>query len=29
MASSGVAHSAGAIVRHMVIGRDLNEANDT
>jgi len=23
----GVAHSAGAIVRHMVIGRDLNEAN--
>ena len=26
-AGSGVAHSAGAIVRHMVIGRDLNEAN--
>ena len=24
----GVAHSAGAIVRHMVIGRDLQEAND-
>jgi hypothetical protein len=24
----GVAHSAGAIVRHMVIGRDLNEANE-
>jgi hypothetical protein len=23
----GVAHSAGAIVRHMVIGRDLTEAN--
>jgi hypothetical protein len=27
MAGTGVAHSAGAIVRHMVIGRDLNEAN--
>jgi hypothetical protein len=26
-AGTGVAHSAGAIVRHMVIGRDLNEAN--
>jgi hypothetical protein len=26
-AGAGVAHSAGAIVRHMVIGRDLNEAN--
>ena len=26
--SSAVAHSAGAIVRHMVIGRDLTEAND-
>ena len=26
--SSGVAHSAGAIVRHMVIGRDLQETND-
>ena len=25
---TGVAHSAGAIVRHMVIGRDLAEAND-
>jgi hypothetical protein len=25
--STGVAHSAGAIVRHMVIGRDLSEAN--
>jgi hypothetical protein len=25
--SSAVAHSAGAIVRHMVIGRDLSEAN--
>jgi hypothetical protein len=25
---SGVAHSAGAIVRHMVTGRDLREAND-
>jgi hypothetical protein len=25
--STGVAHSAGAVVRHMVIGRDLNEAN--
>jgi len=25
--SSGVAHSAGAIVRHMVVGRDLSEAN--
>ena len=25
--SSGVAHSAGAVVRHMVIGRDLQEAN--
>jgi hypothetical protein len=25
--SIGVAHSAGAIVRHMVIGRDLSEAN--
>ena len=24
----GVAHSAGAIVRHMVIGRDLQESND-
>jgi hypothetical protein len=26
--STGVAHSAGAIVRHMVIGRDLQDAND-
>jgi hypothetical protein len=26
--STGVAHSAGAIVRHMVIGRDLREANE-
>ena len=26
--SSAVAHSAGAVVRHMVIGRDLQEAND-
>ena len=26
--SPGVAHSAGAVVRHMVIGRDLQEAND-
>ena len=26
--SVGVAHSAGAIVRHMVIGRDLQDAND-
>ena len=26
--SSGIAHSAGAVVRHMVIGRDLQEAND-
>ena len=26
--STAVAHSAGAIVRHMVIGRDLQEAND-
>ena len=26
--SAGVAHSAGAVVRHMVIGRDLQEAND-
>jgi len=26
--STGVAHSAGAVVRHMVIGRDLQEAND-
>ena len=25
---TGVAHSAGAIVRHMVIGRDLTEANE-
>jgi hypothetical protein len=25
--STGVAHSAGAIVRHMVVGRDLSEAN--
>ena len=25
--STGVAHSAGAVVRHMVIGRDLTEAN--
>ena len=25
--STGVAHSAGAVVRHMVIGRDLQEAN--
>ena len=25
--STGVAHSAGAIVRHMVIGRDLTESN--
>ena len=27
-AGNGVAHSAGAIIRHMVIGRDLNEANE-
>ena len=26
--SAGVAHSAGAVVRHMVIGRDLREANE-
>jgi len=26
--STGVAHSAGAVIRHMVIGRDLQEAND-
>jgi hypothetical protein len=26
--SSGVAHSAGAVIRHMVIGRDLQESND-
>lgn len=26
--STGQAHSAGAVVRHMVIGRDLQEAND-
>jgi hypothetical protein len=26
--SSAVAHSAGAVVRHMVIGRDLQEANN-
>jgi len=26
--SSDVAHSAGAVVRHMIIGRDLQEAND-
>jgi len=26
--TQAVAHSAGAIVRHMVIGRDLQEAND-
>ena len=26
--SSGVAHSAGAVVRHMAIGRDYREAND-
>lgn len=26
--SPAVAHSAGAVVRHMVIGRDLQEAND-
>jgi hypothetical protein len=26
--STGVAHSAGAVVRHMVIGRDLQETND-
>ena len=26
--SSAVAHSAGAVVRHMVIGRDLQETND-
>jgi hypothetical protein len=26
--STGVAHSAGAIVRHMITGRDLREAND-
>lgn len=25
--STGVAHSAGAVIRHMVIGRDLTEAN--
>jgi hypothetical protein len=27
-AGSGSIHSAGAVVRHMVIGRDLREAND-
>jgi hypothetical protein len=27
-AGVGVAHSAGAVVRHMVVGRDLQEAND-
>jgi hypothetical protein len=27
-AGTGLAHSAGAIVRHMMIGRDLREAND-
>ena len=26
--STAVAHSAGAVIRHMVIGRDLQEAND-
>jgi len=26
--STGVAHSAGAVIRHMVVGRDLQEAND-
>jgi hypothetical protein len=26
--STGVAHSAGAVIRHMIIGRDLQEAND-
>ena len=26
--STAVAHSAGAVVRHMIIGRDLQEAND-
>ena len=26
--STAVAHSAGAVVRHMVIGRDLQESND-
>ena len=26
--STGVAHSAGAVVRHMIIGRDLQDAND-
>ena len=26
--STGVAHSAGAVIRHMVIGRDLQESND-
>jgi hypothetical protein len=26
--STAQAHSAGAVVRHMVIGRDLQEAND-
>jgi hypothetical protein len=26
--STGVAHSAGAVVRHMIIGRDLQETND-
>jgi len=26
--STAVAHSAGAVVRHMVVGRDLTEAND-
>ena len=26
--STGVAHSAGAVIRHMVIGRDLQDAND-
>jgi hypothetical protein len=26
--STGVAHSAGAVIRHMVVGRDLQETND-
>jgi len=26
--SAGVSHSAGAVVRHMIIGRDLQESND-
>ena len=26
--STAVAHSAGAVVRHMIVGRDLTEAND-